>query len=100
MPTTQRQWTFLSNHGHVLILIAQDPEIRGRDIATKVGITERATQAIIADLVNAGYVERERRGRRNYYRVNLNLPLRHAVEATHTVGDLLKVIGSLSTSRP
>ncbi|WP_298338155.1 winged helix-turn-helix domain-containing protein [Ferrimicrobium sp.] len=91
----QRQWTFLSNHGHVLILIAQDPEIRGRDIANKVGITERATQAIIADLVNAGYVERERRGRRNYYQVNLELPLRHNVEASHTIGELLKVIGSL-----
>ncbi|WP_298212408.1 winged helix-turn-helix domain-containing protein [Ferrimicrobium sp.] len=91
----QRQWTFLSNHGHVLILIAQDPEIRGRDIAEKVGITERATQTIIADLVNAGYLERERRGRRNYYRVNLDLPLRHNVEASHTIGELLKVIGSL-----
>ncbi|KJE75691.1 helix-turn-helix transcriptional regulator [Ferrimicrobium acidiphilum] len=94
-PTTQRHWTFLSNHGHVLILIAQDSEIRGRDIATKVGITERATQAIIADLVNAGYVERERRGRRNYYQVNLDLPLRHTVEAPHTIGELLKVLGSL-----
>jgi DNA-binding transcriptional ArsR family regulator len=95
VPTTQRHWTFLSNHGHVLILITQDPEIRGRDIATKVGITERATQAIVADLVNAGYIERERRGRRNYYRVNLNLPLRHTVEAPHTIGELLKVLGAL-----
>jgi predicted ArsR family transcriptional regulator len=88
-----RQWTFLSNHGHVLLVIAQDPEIRGRDIAQKVGITERATQTIIADLVQAGYVERERRGRRNVYRVNLSLPLRHHNEASHTVGELLKLLG-------
>lgn len=91
----RRQWTFLSNHGHVLICIAQDPGVRGRDIAERVGITERATQAIIADLVDAGYVTRDRVGRRNHYQINSDLPLRHQVEDSHSVGDLLQLMSSV-----
>ncbi|MGC8480684.1 MAG: helix-turn-helix transcriptional regulator [Acidimicrobiales bacterium] len=91
----RRQWTFLSNHGHVLICIAQDPGVRGRDIAERVGITERATQAIIADLVDAGYVTRNRVGRRNHYQINSELPLRHQVEDSHSVGDLLQLMSSV-----
>ncbi len=89
-------WTFLTNHGHVLVCIAGDPGIRGRDIAARVGITERAAQAIIADLVGDGYVKRTRIGRRNHYEVNLDRPLRHPVEQPHTAGELLRVVASLA----
>jgi Winged helix-turn-helix DNA-binding len=82
-------WTFLTNHGHVLVCITRDPDVRGRDIAAQVGITERATQAIIADLIAAGYVHRTRVGRRNRYTINPDLPVRHPVEQPHRVGDLL-----------
>ncbi len=85
-------WTFLSNHGHVLVCIASDPGIRGRDIATRVGITERSAQAIIHDLVVAGYVRRTRIGRRNHYDIDPELPLRHPVEQPHSIGDLLGLV--------
>lgn len=87
-------WTFLSNHGHVLICIAEEPDIRGRDIAARVGITERAAQSIVADLVEAGYVSRDRVGRRNQYEVHPELPLRHPVEKEHSVGELLLALAS------
>jgi predicted ArsR family transcriptional regulator len=67
------KWTFLTNHSHVLICLAQDPDSRLADIASRVGITERATLAIVRDLVEEGYVARTRVGRRNQYRVNGNL---------------------------
>jgi len=85
-------WTFLSNHAHVLLLLARDPEIRLRDVAGRVGITERAVQRIVADLEEGRYIERERNGRRNRYRVHPELPLRHPVEAHCDVGALLKLI--------
>lgn len=85
-------WTFLTNHGHVLLCIARDPRIRGRDIATQVGITERATQSIIADLVAAGYVTRIREGRRNRYELNHSLPFRHPMDQAYQVGELLRVL--------
>jgi hypothetical protein len=88
MPT----WTFLTNHGHVLVCIAQDPGVRGRDIAERVGITERAAQAIVSDLVDAGYVRRRKVGRRNHYEIDPDLPVRHPVEQPHSVGDLLAAI--------
>ena len=83
------RWTFLTNHGHVLVCIAEDPGVRGRDIAARVGITERATQSIIADLVAEGYVTRTRVGRRNQYEIHPDVPLRHPIEGGHSVGDLL-----------
>lgn len=92
-------WTFLSNHGHVLICIAEDNEIRGRDIADRVGITERAAQSIVADLVEAGYVSRDRVGRRNQYEIHPELPLRHPVEAEHSVGELLMALGKKGQTR-
>ena len=85
-------WTFLSNHAHVLLLIARDPEIRLRDVADMVGITERAVQRIVADLEEGRYLERERNGRRNRYRIHPELPLRHPVEAHRDVGALLSLI--------
>ena len=96
---TRQGWTFLTNHGHVLVCIAGDPGIRGRDIATRVGVTERATQAIIADLVEGGYVKRTRIGRRNHYEINPERPLRHPVEQPHSVGELLQLVAGLVPSK-
>lgn len=86
-------WTFLSNHAHVLILLARDGDIRMREVAERVGITERAVQRIVGELVAAGYVEVRKDGRRNAYRVRRDLPLRHPVEAHRKVGDLLRLVG-------
>jgi hypothetical protein len=85
-------WTFLTNHAHVLILIAANPEIKLRDIALRVGITERAVQRIVADLESGGVLERYREGRRNHYAVFSKRPLRHPIESHRTVGDLLALI--------
>ncbi len=85
-------WTFLTNHSHVLLCIAADPDIRGRDIAERVGITERSAQSIIADLVDAGYLTREKIGRRNRYEVHAAQPLRHPVERDHQVEELLRLV--------
>ena len=90
------RWTFLTNHAHVLVCIAEDPDIRGRDIAARVGVTERAAQAIVADLVAEGYVTRTREGRRNHYEVNAGAPLRHPLEHDHTIGELLVTLGRLA----
>jgi len=96
-----RQWTFLSNHGHVLVCIAVDPNARMRDVAAQVGITERAVQKIVGDLEEAGILVRERAGRRNSYHLNLNAPLRHALEAHRTVGALLGlVLGRKPATQP
>jgi DNA-binding MarR family transcriptional regulator len=86
-------WTFVTNHARVLVCLAQDPEIRLRDVAATIGITERATQRIIADLVEAGYVDRERSGRRNRYTLNRERTLRHVTEKDTEIGDLLDVLG-------
>jgi DNA-binding transcriptional ArsR family regulator len=81
------RWTFLSNHSHVLICIAQHPDIRVSAIAQRVGIGERAVHRILSDLEQAGYVQRERQGRRNVYSVHLDRPLRHPLEASHRVAE-------------
>jgi DNA-binding transcriptional ArsR family regulator len=85
-------WTFLTNHSHVLLCLVQDPEARMRDVADKVGITERAVQRIVSELEAAGYVTRTREGRRNTYEVDGALPLRHAVEGHQTLNALIKLI--------
>jgi predicted transcriptional regulator len=79
------RWTFLTNHAHVLLCLARSPELRLRDVAAVVGVTERAVQRIIADLEEAGYLTRRRHGRQNHYEIEQDLPLRHAVEAHQTV---------------
>lgn len=84
-------WTFLSNHGHVLVLLSQQPDARIRDIADSVGITERATQGIIADLERDGYIKVTRVGRRNQYRVNQKARFRHPAEAQHSISELLAI---------
>ncbi|MCB0909865.1 MAG: winged helix-turn-helix transcriptional regulator [Nocardioidaceae bacterium] len=86
-------WTFLSNHGHVLVCLGQDSEVRIRDVADKVGITERAVQQIIADLEAAGFVTRTRTGRRNHYRVRRAGRFRHPLERRVTVGEFLDLVG-------
>jgi len=91
-PLPSRQWTFLSNHGHVLVCLALDPTLRLRDVASRVGITERAVQKIVGDLADAGVLQRVRNGRRNEYRLQLDQPLRHALEAHRTVGSLVGLI--------
>ena len=85
-------WDFLTNHAHVLLCVARDPGIRLRDIAAAVGITERSAHKILSELVEAGYVLREREGRRNRYKVRLELPLRHPLVGDREVGDLLRVL--------
>jgi len=85
-------WTFLTNHTHVLLCIHRDPAIRLREVATLVGITERAAQKIVADLAEAGYLAVERVGRRNQYTVRPRQPLRHPLERTHLVGELLELL--------
>jgi DNA-binding MarR family transcriptional regulator len=84
-----KEWTFLTNHAHVLLAIAREPTARLRDVAEAVGITERAAQAIVADLEAAGYLRRERVGRRNEYTVNPAGHFRHPAEADRRIGDLL-----------
>jgi DNA-binding transcriptional ArsR family regulator len=86
------RWTFLTNHSHVLILLSQDPSLVLREVASRVGITERAVQRIIADLEEAGFIEREKVGRRNRYRIRSNRALRHPIEAHRTIGDLVGLI--------
>lgn len=82
-------WTFLTNHAHVLIAIARNPEARQRDIAYVVGVTVGAVQRIISELEDEGYLSSERVGRRNRYQVNDDLALRHPLEDQHTVSDLI-----------
>jgi DNA-binding transcriptional ArsR family regulator len=86
------RWDFLTNHAHVLVCVARDPGIRLRDIAAAVGITERAAHRILSELVDEGYVVRERQGRRNRYQVKTELPLPHPLAQEHEVGDLLDVL--------
>ena len=97
---TRRTWRFLSNHTQVLLCLHRDPNARFRDIAERVGITERAAQRIVADLVESGYVESERVGRRNRYRVNANVAMRHPAQDGHEIGELLKLLRLESDESP
>jgi DNA-binding transcriptional ArsR family regulator len=90
--TELARWTFLTNHSHVLILLARNPSMVLREVAKLVGITERAVQRIIADLEEGGVIERERVGRQNRYRILSERPLRHPIEAHRTIGDLIRLI--------
>ena len=82
-------WTFLSNHGHVIVQIAKNPDVKIAELAVLVGVTERHARAIVADLSDAGYLEVRKSGRRNSYRLVTNKPLRHAAESEQTLKDLL-----------
>lgn len=87
-----RHWTFLNNHAHVLLCLARDPGIVLREVARQVGVTERAIQIIVKDLVDGGVLARQRVGRRNSYRIDPTRPLRHPLESHHTVGELLAML--------
>ena len=87
-----RRWTLLTSHGHVLVEIARNPRARVRDISAIIGITERATQAIIADLERAGYVERIRIGRRTHYVLHADNPFRHSAQEGLQVGPFLELL--------
>jgi len=100
MEEQPRHWTFLTNHTQVLLCIAEDREARLRDIAQRVGITERAAQRIAADLVDAGVVERQRIGRRNHYAVNRQAAMRHAAQSEHRIGPLLDLLADHTASSP
>lgn len=86
-------WTFLTNHAHVLLAIARTPDLRIREIAGLVGVTERTAMQIVVDLERGGYVRRERRGRRNHYTVDEGLHLRHPLEDHHQISHLLDALG-------
>ena len=85
-------WTFLTNHSHVLLCLAASPDMKLREVAVRVGITERAVQKIVAELAGAGVLERHKVGRCNHYRVDGRIPLRHPVEAHRKVADILRLV--------
>jgi DNA-binding transcriptional ArsR family regulator len=92
MPATpDSTWTFLSNHGHALIQLARNPDLKVVELASLIGITERSTLSIISDLESDGYVSVERIGRRNRYKVNPRKKFRHPGEADHSIGELLEI---------
>ena len=94
------KWTFFTNHAHVLFCISEDPDITLREVAIRVGITERATQRIVAELEQGGYLRHERKGRRNHYELIDDAPLRHAVESHIAIGDILRVLRKDVAERP
>lgn len=92
-------WTFLTNHAHVLLCLSLDPEARVREVAGRVGITERAVHRILSELEGGGYVTRERDGRRNRYTVNGDLPLRHPIEQHRSVREILALVAPTRARR-
>ena len=98
-PSNDTHWTFLTNHALAMLCIARDPNARIRDIASSVGVTERAAQRIVADLADAGYITRTRVGRRNTYQIHKERPFRHPEASHRQVGsllDLLTQMGAMS----
>jgi predicted transcriptional regulator len=92
LSTTPTTWVFLSNHAHVLLCVARDPDARTRDIAERVGITERAAQRILSDLLAEGYVSKVKLGRRNQYTVNRKGHLRHPIFRELEIGPLIDIL--------
>ena len=95
-PDDARHWTLLTSHGRVLLLIAQNPGTRIRELALAASITERSAQSIVRDLERAGYLTKTKVGRRNAYEVNQGQPFRHPAESGHTVGELLQIFAPAS----
>src|ERR1700743_2396255 len=96
MPT----WGFLTNHAQVLLCIARDPGVRLRDIAASMGITERSAFGIVSDLAAAGYIVKEKGGRRNRYRVEPDLPVPESADRHLAIGDLLALLGGTDAQLP
>ncbi len=99
LPMSRRGWTFLSNHGHVLLAVGHDPTARVRDLADRVGITERSAQLILNDLVDDGYVSRTRTGRRNTYALSSGMPFRHPLEDSQSVDGLVALFAAVPITR-
>jgi DNA-binding IclR family transcriptional regulator len=97
-PSSDKSWQFLTSHAQVLLCLHDNPEVRLRDIAESVGITERAAQRIVTDLVDAGFVTRTRVGRRNRYEIDPSVAMRHPSQYDHQIGELLGLLGSQSQS--
>jgi DNA-binding MarR family transcriptional regulator len=95
---TSPDWTFLTNHARVLVCIAQDPGARLREVGERVGITERASHRIVAELAAAGYITRQRNGRRNQYTINTRLPMHDPIARDRNVEQLLEVLTRAKTS--
>jgi DNA-binding MarR family transcriptional regulator len=93
------RWTLLTNHGRLLLLIAQEPGAKIRDLALAAGVTERTTQAIVSDLERAGYVSKQKVGRQNRYTVHHELPFRHPAEADHSVGELIEIFLAMTKNQ-
>lgn len=91
-PEVPRGWTFFTNHAHVLLCLRQDPDARMRDLAERIGITERAVQKILHHLEEEGLVDRHREGRRNTYELHLDTPLPHPLESHRDVGSLIDMM--------
>ncbi len=94
------EWSFLTNHARVLVCIAHDPGVRLRDIATELGITERSAFGIVNDLTAAGYVVKDKDGRRNRYRIQTHLPVPGTIGREQTIGDLLDALVDPKTRQP
>jgi DNA-binding MarR family transcriptional regulator len=88
----ERGWTFVTHHFLVLLCIAENPDVRMSEVAERVGVTERAVQRLVADLVDAGYLVRTRRGRRNHYAISREMPLRHLETQHRQLGELLALL--------
>jgi DNA-binding transcriptional ArsR family regulator len=97
-----REWSFLTSHGRALLFIAHDPEARLRDLAAALDVTERTAQGIVTDLAEAGYVVKEKDGRRNRYHIQAHLPLRDAIGRERTIGEVLDLLvdGRPATAAP
>ncbi|MBU6144616.1 MAG: MarR family transcriptional regulator [Acidobacteria bacterium] len=89
--STVKPWTFLSNHGHVLVYLSRNPEAKVKEIAAEIGITERSTQSILHELVESGYITKSKQGRRNTYQINPKGKFRHPSEKSKPIGLLLKI---------
>lgn len=90
-------WTFLSHHAHVLILLARNPDETIDNLALNAGVTSRSVVSVLKDLHDAGYIEKKRIGRRNHYDINVEGVLRHPTSGHHTVGDLIRALGAVSS---
>lgn len=91
-PGSDRGWTFLSNHGHVLLCVSVSEPLTARELSLRVGVTERSVQTILADLTEEGYLIKSKAGRRNVYTLNPDGRMRHPLESRHTVGELVKAL--------
>jgi DNA-binding IclR family transcriptional regulator len=91
-PEETKTWTFLTNHAQVLLCLAEQPDIRLREVAERIGITERAAQRILAELVETGYVKSERVGRRNRYEIDREHAMRHSAQLGYEIGTLLAAL--------